>query len=132
MGERKTEFWWASIDGADPEPVERTKVDGRPAVYTCGCADPFYLDEPDCPVRFLTHDHRDSIAEGWVYRFAKEGISDDRGMKRPKHPDKLEEERAAIFEGNKPKNKGPKAHPQRYSHTTTSSANRVHGWRGAR
>ena len=43
--ERKTEFWWASIHGADPEPVEKTEHEGRPCVYTCGCADPFYLDE---------------------------------------------------------------------------------------
>lgn len=51
MTERKTEFWWASIAGADPEPVEKTEHEGRPCVYTCGCADPFYLGDPDNPVR---------------------------------------------------------------------------------
>ena len=46
MSERKTEFWWASIHGADPEPVEKTEHEGRACVYTLGCSDPFYLDEP--------------------------------------------------------------------------------------
>jgi hypothetical protein len=46
MPKRKTEFWWASIHGADPEPVEKAEHEGRPCVYTLGCADPFYLDEP--------------------------------------------------------------------------------------
>lgn len=41
----KTEFWWASIHGADPEPVEKSEHEGRPCVYTLGCADPFYLDD---------------------------------------------------------------------------------------
>ena len=45
MSERKSEFWWASIYGADPEPVEKTERNGRPCVYTIGCADPFYLDD---------------------------------------------------------------------------------------
>ena len=47
---RKAEFYWASIGGANPEPVEKCLIDGRPAVYTLGCNDPFYLDGPDCPV----------------------------------------------------------------------------------
>lgn len=46
MTSRKTEFWWASIHGADPEPVEKTEHEGRACVYTLGCDDPFYLDEP--------------------------------------------------------------------------------------
>lgn len=48
--ERKTEFWWASVAGADCEPVEVTMLDGERVAYTCGCGDPFYLDRPDCPV----------------------------------------------------------------------------------
>ena len=51
MADRKTEFYWASIGGADPEPVELVEIDERKAVYTCGCGDPFFLDAPDCPVR---------------------------------------------------------------------------------
>ena len=50
MSDRKTEFWWASIHGADPEPVEKTEHEGRPCVYTLGCADPFYLDDGDAVV----------------------------------------------------------------------------------
>lgn len=45
MSDRKTKFMWASIAGADPEPVEVTTLDGRPVVYTLGCNDPFYLDD---------------------------------------------------------------------------------------
>jgi hypothetical protein len=59
MGERKTEFWWASIHGADPEPVEKTEHEGRPCIYTLGCADPFYLDETPCPVVFAEDDKMD-------------------------------------------------------------------------
>lgn len=51
---RKTEFWWASIGGAQPEPVEKCTVNDRPAVYTLGCGDPFFLDESDCSVKLGT------------------------------------------------------------------------------
>lgn len=47
MSEPKSEFWWASVSGADCEPVEVTTLDGERVAYTCGCADPFYLDRPD-------------------------------------------------------------------------------------
>lgn len=49
--ERKTTFYWASIAGAEPEPVEVTMLDGRKVAYTLGCPDPFYLDEKPCPVK---------------------------------------------------------------------------------
>lgn len=42
---RKTEFAWASIAGADAEPVELVEIDGRKGLYTLGCADPFWLDD---------------------------------------------------------------------------------------
>lgn len=51
MTERKAKFCWASIAGSDPEPVELVSIDGRRAIYTCGCADPFYLDDASMPVR---------------------------------------------------------------------------------
>jgi hypothetical protein len=44
----KSEFWWASIAGANCEPVEVTMIDGKRVAYTCGCGDPFYIDEPEC------------------------------------------------------------------------------------
>lgn len=47
---RKAEFWWASVAGAKCEPVEVAMKEGERVAYTCGCADPFYLDRPDCPV----------------------------------------------------------------------------------
>lgn len=40
---RKTKFYWASIGGADPEPVEVTAVDGKRVAFTLGCPDPFPL-----------------------------------------------------------------------------------------
>jgi hypothetical protein len=76
---RKAEFWWASIHGADPEPVEKTEHDGRPCVFTIGCADAFYLDENPCPVLFVDHE----------------------AMPRPEHPDKKEAERAAKYAGRR-------------------------------
>lgn len=51
---RKTEFYWASIAGAEPEPVELCTINGRRAVYTFGCGDPFFLDDKDTPVRLGT------------------------------------------------------------------------------
>lgn len=56
MPKVKSQFFWASIAGADSEPVEVTKLDGRKVAYTCGCADPFYLDDRDCPVVLLLSD----------------------------------------------------------------------------
>ncbi len=63
MSERKTTFYWASIAGADCEPVEVTMLDGERVAYTCGCGDPFHLDRPDCPV-VLIYDP-DTAADAW-------------------------------------------------------------------
>lgn len=58
-GKDKSEFWWASIAGANCEPVEVTTLDGRRVAYTCGCNDPFYVDEPTCPcVLVPTYEYR--------------------------------------------------------------------------
>ena len=48
-GKSASQFWWATIAGADCEPVEVTELDGERVAYTCGCGDPFYIDRPDCP-----------------------------------------------------------------------------------
>lgn len=42
---RKTLFYWASIAGADLEPVEVIEDKGRKGVLTTGCADVFWLDD---------------------------------------------------------------------------------------
>ena len=91
MSERKTEFWWASIAGADPEPVEKTEHDGRPCVYTLGCADPFYLDATPCLVALITkaRDGRDVLADQLP-------AYDRLPMRRPIHPDKTLADQAAI------------------------------------
>ena len=51
---RKEKFAWASIAGASAEPVELIEVDGRKAILTCGCPDPFYLD--DATVNVVVYD----------------------------------------------------------------------------
>lgn len=66
---RKTQFYWASIAGADTEPVEVTTLNGERVAYTCGCGDPFYLDKPDCPV-VLVADPQTKDATPW---FADDG-----------------------------------------------------------
>lgn len=48
---KKAEFAWASIAGADPEPVEIIERDGRKGVLTCGCPDPFWLDDKSAGVK---------------------------------------------------------------------------------
>ena len=58
-GKDKSEFWWASVAGADSEPVEVVKKDGERLAYTCGCGDPFYLDRPDCPVILIEDEAMD-------------------------------------------------------------------------
>lgn len=76
---RKTEFWWASIAGADPEPVEKTENEGRPCVYTIGCADPFYLDhDPVLLIRSYPDGH----------------------LTRPRHPDIVAAEQAEALATN--------------------------------
>jgi len=95
MTDRKTEFWWASIHGADPEPVEKTEHEGRPCVYTLGCADPFYLDEAPCAVLFVS-------ADGGIYwpKMPGHKASYEPGeaepMERPLHPDKDRARQAAL------------------------------------
>lgn len=46
---RKAAFWWASVAGAEAEPVEVAELEGERVAYSLGCADPFYLDRDDCP-----------------------------------------------------------------------------------
>jgi hypothetical protein len=47
----KVKFYWASIAGADPEPVEIIEIAGRKAVITIGCSDPFFLDDTMISIR---------------------------------------------------------------------------------
>lgn len=108
--ERKNLFWWASVHGADPEPVECVEVDGKSACYTCGCADPFFLTLSGSPVLLISK------------------------MDRPKHPkvlrkEKEEAERLAK-EHDEAVAKGRKSYivdGKRYRVVSFS-----HGWRGPR
>ena len=79
--QRKALFGWASIAGADPEPVEIVELEGRKAVYTLGCADPFYLDEDPPRVTIymnkllrphnpMTREEVDKLARGYEERKA--------------------------------------------------------------
>lgn len=106
MTERKTEFYWASIAGADPEPVELATVDGRQAVYTCGCADPFFLDS-------------DPVALGAARYMPGDSSSTRLDLRKPIEP--LERPLLA--------NKEEAAEIARHYHPPTKVA---HGWRGPR
>lgn len=106
VADRKTEFWWASIAGADPEPVEKTQINGRPCVYTCGCADPFYLDDRDNPVRLGAVRNVPGMDELRLDFRSKEPIE------RPSLADKAEAAEISRY-----------YHPRRMPR---------HGWRGPR
>ncbi len=71
---RASPFAWASIAGANPEPVEISEVDGRPCVYTTGCGDPFFMDDPSVvlyvddlerPDNLLTQEQVDERERQW-------------------------------------------------------------------
>lgn len=48
MTDSQIEFYWAQIGDSGPEPVAvKRDAEGRRLAYTCGCADPFVLDQPD-------------------------------------------------------------------------------------
>ena len=61
MSYPKTEFYWASVGGADPEPVEVVREGPVTKVFTFGCPDPFVLGDPDCPVVLGS---RDRVVKG--------------------------------------------------------------------
>lgn len=77
---RTSPFSWASVAGADPEPVEVTEFEGRPCVYTLGCADPFFLDDPSVllyademerPKNLKTQAEVDELEAQWRRRAGK-------------------------------------------------------------
>lgn len=107
--ERKTEFWWASVAGADCEPVEVTVLDGERVAYTCGCADPFYLDRPDCLVALVPIEKR---YDGNLRKY----VPLEQPLERPLTPAQ-ETAKAAAYE------RKLKADAKRGIH---------HGWRGPR
>lgn len=51
----KTKFYWASVAHAEPEVVEVVVENGQRVAYTCGCEDPFFLDEPNCQLVLGRH-----------------------------------------------------------------------------
>lgn len=81
---RKTKFTWASIAGADPEPVELIEADGRKGLFTIGCQDPFWLDDTaagivvydgnplSCPSNPETQEQRDLREE--TYRAKQKAV----------------------------------------------------------
>ncbi len=100
-------FRWASIHGAAPEPVEKAERDGRPCVYTLGCADPFYLD--------------DGVAVVFI----------DAAMSRPPSP-KEAQLRADDWEAQRSAaRRGSKTYLSPYGGRRPVSA-WAHGWRGPR
>lgn len=115
MSDRKTKFYWASVAGADPEPVEVCTVEGRRACYTLGCADPFFLDEPNCPVRLGSAREApwSTYHDALVLHFKKV-----KPMPRPKLPN--EAQTAYIV------------HEDRPDIRTLAYVRGGHGWRGPR
>lgn len=115
---RKAEFWWASVHGADPEPVEKTEHEGRPCVYTMGCEDPFYLDTEPCVVVFVPASNNGDAASP---------------LHRPLHPDVAEtrrqEAQANADAESAAYRKGSKTYV-RVDGTRAPAAH--HGWRGPR
>ncbi len=78
---RTSPFAWASIAGADPEPVELTEVDGKPCVYTLGCQDAFLLSDPTVtlyadelvrPRNLLTQEQADEKERQWRLEASRE------------------------------------------------------------
>lgn len=124
----KTEFWWASIHGADPEPVEKTEHEGRPCVYTLGCADPFYLDEPG--VQLI------GTEAAWSSRrptFVENLDQPVTLMERPNHPDKEAAEQAALAKDHELSNAAWRAGRKTYVNTAGRRVEAVHhSWRGPR
>ena len=117
--DRKTEFWWASIAGADPEPVEKTEHEGRPCVYTLGCADPFYLDLELCPILFVPQP---------MARMPS-------ALERPRHPDAAAAEaaeRALAKASAKPTGKSQMGRPLYRYMFRGQIVEFAHGWRGPR
>jgi hypothetical protein len=113
---RKTTFAWASIAGADPEPVEVIDEksfmgrgsSARKGVLTTGCQDPFWLD--------------DTSAGVVVY--------DGTPLKRPPNPQTQEERdrRQKAYEWHRTNYKhGPDCEAGGCTHKEYT-----HGWRGPR
>lgn len=74
---RRSPFSWASIAGSNPEPVEVSEHEGRPCVYTLGCSDPFFLDDPaivlyvdemERPKNLRTQAEMDEMEKQWRLR----------------------------------------------------------------
>lgn len=115
---RKTHFAWASIAGADAEPVELVMIDGRDGLYTLGCADPFWLD--------------DSSAGIVVYGGSP--------IDRPEHPETQQQRdlRESIYKAKKSAEKAAyEWHREHAKHGPDCAAagcvyTGTHGWRGPR
>lgn len=119
---RKAKFCWASIAGSDPEPVELGLVNGRHAIYTCGCADPFYLDDKAVPVRLGRAERKSQNADSSsVFVEDSSWVAFDRPLLEDKwqaDQDAKIAERAARM-----KTRGTNSGRNFYS---------SHGWRGPR
>jgi hypothetical protein len=122
MSDRKAKFCWASIAGADPEPVEMVRIDGRPAIYTCGCADPFYLDDKSVPVRLGRAENRSQNSDASpVFLEEASWVA----IARPLLADKWQADQDAKIAERAARKKAP-------SRSGVRSFVTSHGWRGPR
>lgn len=88
----KAEFYWAIVGDASPEPVAVVTENGRRVAYTCGCADPFVIDEGRIELIPDTHDPR-SILPAHPMRIPL--TPKERKKKREESERWLEEEKKA-------------------------------------
>jgi hypothetical protein len=95
--------------------VELCHIDGRRAVYTLGCADPFYLDEPNCPVVIGKPEIVVQSGKRWLLFALGGGTAEP--LERPALPKKMAGTMAAAR----------KAYDEAWATHRIS-----HGWRGPR
>ena len=104
MSETKV-FRWVSVAQSEPEPAALEIKDGRRVVYTCGCPDPFFIDEPHCPC-VLVEEPRHWLRD---YATGQDYLS-DREQLDPIKP--------------------PKVPPRQKGEPNPPRPPRTHGWRG--
>jgi len=90
----KTQFYWAVVGDANPEPVAVTTENGKRVAYTIGCADPFDLDGDKPNIRLIPRDeHEYRVVTGKLRLESRRAVDP---LPIPKKPEQLEREYAAA------------------------------------
>lgn len=121
LAKRKAQFQWASIAGADPEPVELIVIDGRQGLLTIGCQDPFWIDDDSAGI---------VVFEGTpLDRPRNPETQHQRDVREAKYEAKLAAEKAAYEWHRHHAKHGPDCEA---AGCTGKNREYTHGWRGAR